>query len=74
MTMVSRSKADVERERLLAPVTNPNRARPVGLPTAYTVAPRSTFDPQARSTDFRPIGSGGIEAFRRMTQKGKKKT
>ncbi|KAJ9132331.1 Transcription factor IWS1 [Pleurostoma richardsiae] len=70
----SQTRADIERQRLLAPITNPNRARPVGLPAAYTVAPRSTFDAQSRGSDFRPIGAAGADAFRRMTQKGKKKS
>lgn len=58
----------------MAPVvTNPNRARPVGMPQSYTVAPKSTFDSAARSANFKPIGAGGLEAFRKMTQKGKGK-
>lgn len=70
-----RSRNDAERERALAPVNTSNRARPAGLPASYTVAPRSTFDPAASrqqgQPDHRPIGAGGAEAFRRMTQKGK---
>ncbi len=63
-----------ERERALAPVvTNPNRAAPVGLPQTYTVAPKSTFDPAVRTANYRPIGAGGLEAFRKMTQKRGKK-
>lgn len=50
-----------------------NRARASGLPSSYTIAPRSTFDGQ-RGNAHRPLGSGGMEAFRKMTQKGKKKT
>ena len=38
------SARDLERERMLAPVLNPNRAHVVGLPNTYTVAPKSTFD------------------------------
>jgi transcription factor SPN1 len=61
-----------EREKALAPVQASNRARPAGLPASYTVAPRSTFDPtRTGQPDHRPIGAGGAEAFRRMTQKGK---
>ncbi|KAK0733785.1 hypothetical protein B0T26DRAFT_635485 [Lasiosphaeria miniovina] len=60
---------ELERERLLAPEPlNSNRARPSGLPASYTVAPRSTFD-GVRGPNHRPIGSGGLEAFRKMTQK-----
>jgi transcription factor SPN1 len=55
---------------MLAPVITSNRARPAGLPASYTVAPRSTFDGN-RGPDHRPIGAGGLEAFRKMTQKGK---
>jgi transcription factor SPN1 len=62
-----------ERQRQLAPPTaNNNRAKPAGLPATYTVAPRSTFDPN-RNDGYRPLGAGGLEAFRKMTQKGKKK-
>ncbi|KAI0599566.1 hypothetical protein F4775DRAFT_550417 [Biscogniauxia sp. FL1348] len=68
----SLSLRDAERERILAPANASNRARVVGLPQAYTIAPRSTFDP-SRGPDHRPIGSSGLEAFRKMTQKGKKK-
>jgi transcription factor SPN1 len=67
-----RSRLDAERERALAPVVKANRAQPAGLPASYTVAPRSTFDAtRAGQPDHRPIGAGGLEAFRRMTQKGK---
>ena len=76
------SASELERERALAPViTNPNRARITGLPETYSVAPRSTFDPAAAMagagdgslTGARPIGASGIEAFRKMTNKGKKR-
>ncbi|GAB1311538.1 Transcription factor iws1 [Madurella fahalii] len=74
MTLTQRpagkSRFELERERLLAPETKSNRAQPAGLPASYTIAPRSTFD-ATRSADYRPIGSGGMEAFRKMTQKGK---
>jgi transcription factor SPN1 len=67
-----RSRAEAERERALAPVVRSNRAQPAGLPASYTVAPRSTFDgTRAGQPDHRPIGAGGLEAFRRMTQKNK---
>ncbi|KAL1873417.1 hypothetical protein VTK73DRAFT_1008 [Phialemonium thermophilum] len=67
------SRLEAERERMLAPVVTSNRARPAGLPASYSVAPRSTFDASRRGPDHRPIGAGGLEAFRRMTQKGKGK-
>lgn len=44
--------------------------------TSYAVAPRSNFDP-SRGLDpaSRPIGAGGVEAFRKMTAKqGKKRS
>jgi transcription factor SPN1 len=44
----------------------------VNLPASYTIAPMSTFD-GAKSQDHRPLGAGGMEAFRRMTQKNKKR-
>ncbi len=65
-------RLEAERQRALAPVnTNPNRAMPVGLPRSYTVAPKSTYDASARPADFRPIGAGGLEAFRKMAAKAK---
>jgi transcription factor SPN1 len=65
--------AQTERERLLAP-SQPSRFRPTELPATYTIAPKSTFDPgMARGGHHRPIGAGGIEAFKRMTQKSKKR-
>jgi transcription factor SPN1 len=41
---------------------------------SYTIAPQSTFD-ASRGLDpaARPIGAGGIEAFRKMTAKQTKK-
>ncbi|KFA61806.1 hypothetical protein S40285_05620 [Stachybotrys chlorohalonatus IBT 40285] len=68
----AQSARDAERERLLAPAAGGNRARVGGLPATYTIAPQSTFDP-ARGGEHRPLGAGGMEAFRKMTQKGKKK-
>ncbi|KAG9254039.1 transcription factor IWS1 [Emericellopsis atlantica] len=50
-----------------------NRARAGGLPSSYTIAPRSTFEGTG-GTDHRPLGAGGMDAFRRMTQKKKKAT
>ncbi|OTA99010.1 hypothetical protein M426DRAFT_325521 [Hypoxylon sp. CI-4A] len=66
------SIAEAERARVLAPVREVSRARVMGLPSTYTIAPRSTFDP-TRAQDYRPIGASGHEAFRKMTQKAKRK-
>ncbi|CAJ2503417.1 Uu.00g108110.m01.CDS01 [Anthostomella pinea] len=63
---------DAERQRILAPQNASNRARVVGLPQAYTIAPVSSFD-ASRGPEHRPIGASGHEAFRKMTQRGKKK-
>ncbi len=66
-----KSQFELERERLLAPdPVNSNRARPAGLPASYTIAPRSTFD-GARGPEHRPVGAAGLDAFRKLTQKGK---
>jgi len=73
---VAQSRFDIERERALAPVVvNPNRARPAGLPQAYTVAPKSTYDAThaGNGLDYRPIGADALDAFRKMTQRNKKK-
>lgn len=68
-----KSKFDEERERLLRPeAVDSKRARPAGLPASYTIAPKSTFDGSSQP-DFKPIGAAGLEAFRKMTQKGKKR-
>jgi transcription factor SPN1 len=63
---------DAERERLLAPSRGNNSARMVNLPSSYTVAPQSTFIGTSDS-NHRPLGAGGMEAFRKMTQKNKKR-
>ncbi|CAI4214218.1 unnamed protein product [Parascedosporium putredinis] len=68
------SRVDAERERALAPAITTNRARIPEMPQSYTVAPRSTFDKgSSRAFEHRPIGSSGIEAFRKMTQKPRKR-
>lgn len=76
MTLTQRpagkSQVDLERERLLAPAVSSNRARPAGLPASYSIAPKSTFNPSSQP-DFKPIGASGLEAFRKLTQKGKKR-
>lgn len=62
------SQQETERARLLAPrPLNPGRAQLGGLPATYTIAPKSTIDPSRGGP--RPLGAGGIEAFRKMTQK-----
>ncbi|KAI2615337.1 hypothetical protein GGR54DRAFT_613044 [Hypoxylon sp. NC1633] len=68
----SQSLAEAERERMLAPARDLGRARITGLPSTYTIAPRSTFDPSS-APDYRPIGASGIEAFRKIAQRGKKR-
>lgn len=62
----------MERERLLAPTRANNEARMSNLPSSYKIAPMSTFDGN-RAQDHRPLGASGMEAFRKMTQKNKKK-
>ncbi|KAI5861012.1 hypothetical protein GGS23DRAFT_204756 [Durotheca rogersii] len=69
---LQQSSQAAERQRMLAPANQTSAARVTGMPATYTIAPRSTFDP-ARAPDYRPIGAGGLEAFRKMTQRGKKK-
>ncbi|KAF7909691.1 uncharacterized protein EAF01_003409 [Botrytis porri] len=67
---------DIERQRLLAPKVISNRARMETSNTSYSIAPRSNFDP-SRGLDpsSRPIGAGGVDAFRKMTAKqGKKRS
>lgn len=68
----AQSAAELERERLLAAPGLNNQARMSNLPSSYTIAPKSTFDGN-RAQDHRPLGASGMEAFRKMTQKGKKK-
>lgn len=61
-------KLAAKRAALLEPVRPSNRARPVGLPASYTVAPIAQLS-QASGPDHRPVGESGVEAFRRMIQK-----
>jgi transcription factor SPN1 len=56
---------------MLAPVNQSNRARISGLPQAYTIAPRSTFNP-SQGPEFKPIGASGFDAFRKIVSKKKK--
>ncbi|KAF7560452.1 hypothetical protein G7046_g3689 [Stylonectria norvegica] len=66
------SSRDAERERVLAPGRTNNQARMANLPSSYTIAPKSTFD-GSQPLDHRPLGASGMEAFRKMTQRGKKR-
>lgn len=69
------SQRDLERERLLAQPNRSNRARVESGNTSYTIAPKSNFDAsKGLDPSSRPIGAGGMEAFRKMTQKGKKRS
>ncbi|KUJ08341.1 uncharacterized protein LY89DRAFT_600163 [Mollisia scopiformis] len=70
------SQRDIDRERILAQPIRSNRARMETANTSYTVAPKSTFDPtKGLDPAMRPIGAGGMEAFRKMTAKqGKKRS
>ncbi|KUI54223.1 Transcription factor IWS1 [Cytospora mali] len=61
-------KLAAKRAAMLEPVRASNRARPVGLPASYTVAPIAQLS-QASGPDHRPVGESGMEAFRRMIQK-----
>lgn len=65
------------RAKQLAPTpTNTNRARPTGKAQSYTIAPVSASNFEANAAamlDHRPVGANGAEAFRKMTQKGKKR-
>ncbi|KAK7973507.1 hypothetical protein PG988_007641 [Apiospora saccharicola] len=69
------SKRDAERERILQmPVKDGNRARVVGLPSSYSVAPKSTFTTSSQSgPEYRPIGASGDAAFRKIMLKNKAK-
>ncbi|RAL68379.1 hypothetical protein DID88_007110 [Monilinia fructigena] len=64
---------ELERQRLLAPKIISNRARMETSNTSYSIAPRSNFDP-SRGVDpnSRPIGAGGVEAFRKDDNEARK--
>ncbi|KAG9240432.1 hypothetical protein BJ878DRAFT_292384 [Calycina marina] len=68
------TQTEAERRQFLAAPIRSNRARVETSNTSYTIAPKSTFDP-TRGLDpaSRPIGAGGMEAFRKMTAKQGKK-
>ncbi|KAI0400896.1 hypothetical protein F4802DRAFT_462346 [Xylaria palmicola] len=66
------SLREAERERALAPANQSNRARLSGLPQAYTIAPRSTFNP-SQGPEFKPIGASGFDAFKKIVGNKKKK-
>ncbi|KAI1827622.1 hypothetical protein F4861DRAFT_328051 [Xylaria intraflava] len=63
---------DIERERMLAPAHQTNRARLPGLPQSYTIAPRSTYNP-SQGPEFKPVGAAGFDAFKRIVGGNKKK-
>lgn len=64
------SQREIERERILAQPNKSNRARMESSNASYTIAPKSTFDPtKGIDPAARPIGAGGMEAFRKMTAK-----
>ncbi|KKA31060.1 hypothetical protein TD95_002559 [Thielaviopsis punctulata] len=68
------SAFEAERQRALAPPDLSGRARITDRPASYTVAPVSTFTGTPRgSADHRPIGAGGIDAFRRMAARAKRR-
>jgi transcription factor SPN1 len=70
------SQRDIDRERILAQPIKSNRARMETSNASYTIAPKSTFDAsKGLDNSARPIGAGGMEAFRKMTAKqGKKRS
>ncbi|CCU76580.1 unnamed protein product [Blumeria hordei] len=70
------TQREIERERILAQPLRNNRARIERSNSSYTVAPKSTFDPtRGLDPSSRPIGAGGVEAFRKMTAKqGRKRS
>ncbi|KAG9231818.1 putative transcription factor IWS1 [Amylocarpus encephaloides] len=63
---------EMERKRALAQPLK--RTRVEASTASYSIAPKSTFDP-TRGLDpmSKPIGAGGMEAFRKMTTKQGKK-
>ncbi|KAK0105274.1 Transcription factor iws1 [Cadophora gregata] len=73
---ISLSQKELERERVLAQPNRSTRARVESGNTSYTIAPKSTFDAsKGLDPSSRPIGAGGMEAFRKMTAKqGKKRS
>ncbi|KAL2884761.1 Transcription factor IWS1 [Ceratocystis lukuohia] len=68
------SSHEAERQRALALPDTSGRARLMDRPVSYTVAPVSTFSGAPRANgDHRPIGASGIDAFRRMASKAKRR-
>jgi transcription factor SPN1 len=59
----------MERERMLARVMPGNRARLDATSDSYTIAPRSTFDPNKLEPNYKPIGAAGDSAFNKLTRK-----
>jgi transcription factor SPN1 len=67
------SQRELERERFLANPIKINRARLEAGTASYSIAPRSNLENTKEAQ--RPIGAGGMEAFRKMTAKqGKKRS
>ncbi|KAH7312072.1 hypothetical protein BKA65DRAFT_484664 [Rhexocercosporidium sp. MPI-PUGE-AT-0058] len=73
---IALSQKELERERVLSQPIKSSRARMESGNTSYTIAPKSTFDAtKGLDPSTRPIGAGGMEAFRKMTAKqGKKRS
>ncbi|KAI0153108.1 hypothetical protein GGR57DRAFT_468886 [Xylariaceae sp. FL1272] len=64
---------DARIQEALAPKNPSNRARISGLPQAYTIAPKSTYDPSRQGPEFRPIGASGFDSFKKIVGMKKKK-
>lgn len=68
------SRRELERERILAQPSRTNRARMESSNSTYTVAPRSTFDPnQGLDPLSRPIGASAETEIKRLIERRKKK-
>lgn len=66
------SRRDLERERFLAPPPRKN-AMPTISNASYTIAPRSTFDPnQGIDPLHRPIGAGAESEIKKLIERRKK--
>lgn len=61
------SQKELDRERFLARTDVSNRARMESGTASYSIAPAPNFD-NAKNVS-KPIGAGGMEAFRKMTAK-----
>ncbi|TVY28591.1 Transcription factor [Lachnellula hyalina] len=68
------SKREIERERVLAQPNKSNRARMETSNSSYTVAPRSTFDPnQGLDPLSRPIGASAESEIKKLIERKRKK-